>query len=81
MLGRLRMKVADAIDAYLELSKKVFAPKHRFNCITTLSNLLQAKGTCNTAALEIAIKKIIVEQLGGGHEDDLLLEEAFLCRM
>ena len=72
------MTVADAIDAYLELSKKVFAPKHRF---AALSNLLQAKGTCNTAALETVIKKIIVEQLGGGHEDDLLLEEAFFCRM
>ena len=78
MLGRLRMTVADAIDAYRELLKKVFAPKHPF---AALSNLLQAKGTCNTAALEIVIKNIIVEQLGDGHEDDLLLEEAFVCRM
>ena len=75
------MSVADAINAYLELSKKVFAPKHRFNFIATLSNLSQAKGTCNTAALETAIKEIIVKQLGAGHEDDLLLEEDFLCRM
>ena len=74
------MTVADAIDAYLGLSKKVFAPKHRFNFIANLSNLSQAKGTCSTDALEAAIKKIIVEQLGAGHEDELLEEEDFICR-
>ena len=74
------MTVADAIDAYLGLSKKVFAPKHRFNFIANLFNLSQAKGTCSTDALEAAIKKIIVEQLGAGHEDELLEEEDFICR-
>ena len=74
------MTVADAIDAYLGLSKKVFAPKHRFNFIANLSNLSQAKGTCSTDALEAAIKKIIVEQLGADHEDELLEEEDFICR-
>ena len=80
MLGRLQMTIEDAINAYLELSKKVFAPKHRFNFIANLSNLSQAKGTCNTDALEAAIKKIIVEQLGTGHEDELLQEKDFRCR-
>ena len=74
------MTVADAINAYLELSEKVFAPKHQFNIIANLFNLSQAKGTCSTDALETAIKKIIVKQLGAGHEDELLQEEDFLCR-
>ena len=75
MLGRLRMTVKEAIDAYLALSRNVFAPKHRLNFAANILNLAQAKGSCDTAALEKAIKGEIVKKLGAGHAEDLLLEE------
>ncbi|KAH0556296.1 hypothetical protein GP486_005779 [Trichoglossum hirsutum] len=81
MLGRLRMTVSEAIDAYLELSTKVFEPKHRWNFFANLANLSQAKGICDTDALESSIKGVIVQQLGEGKDGELLLEENRSCHI
>ncbi len=76
MLGRLHMTVKDAIDAYLELSREVFAPKHKYNKFASLVNAIKLKGLCSSAALEAAIKAQVKTSLGEGKEDTLLLEEA-----
>jgi len=75
------MTVSEAIDAYLELSTRVFEPKHRWNFFANLANLSQAKGICDTNALESSIKGVIVQQLGEGKDDELLLEENRSCHM
>ena len=74
MLGRLRMSVQEAIDAYLDLSKRVFAPKHRHNLVAGLLNVANTRGKCDSAALEAAIKEVIEKSLGVGHKDDKLLD-------
>lgn len=81
MLGRLQMTVTEAIDAYLDLSEKCFAPKHTFNFVATLTNLSQAKGRCDSGALEANIKSTVAQKLGKSQEDALLLEEDFKCRV
>jgi hypothetical protein len=68
------MTVADAIDAYLELSRKVFAPKHKVNFLATLANLSQAKGMCDSSALKNYIKATVKTALGVEEENALLLE-------
>ena len=76
MLGRLRMTVKETIDAYINLSETVFAPKHKVNFVANLWNLAHAKGSCDTAALEGAVRNVVATKLGGTtHADDLLLEE------
>ena len=81
MLGRLRMTVKEAIDAYIELSETVFAPKHRFNFAANLWNLAHAKGSCDTAALEKAIKGVTAQKLGVGHTEDPLHERHAQCHV
>lgn len=81
MLGRLHMTVQDAIDAYLDLSMEVFAPKHKFNKFASLVNALQLKGRCSSAALEAAIKAQVEAKLGTGQKDTLLLETEPKCHV
>ena len=81
MLGRLHMTVKDAIDAYLDLSKDVFAPKHKFNKFASLVNALKLKGLCSSAALEAAIKAQVEANLGEGQKDTLLLETEPKCHV
>jgi len=80
MLGRLKMSVSDTIDAYIELSETVFAPKHRLNLVARLWDTAKVKGSCNSAALEKAIKAIVVKAFGSGHENDVFEEEISPCR-
>ena len=77
MLGRLGMSVQEAIDAYLELSKCVFAPRHRHNFVAGFWNAAHARGKCDSAALEAAIQELVARKLGPGHEDDKLLDEGY----
>ena len=81
MLGRLHMTVKDAIEAYLELSKDVFVPKHKFNKFASLVNALKLKGLCSSAALEAAIKAQVEANLGEGQKDSLLLETDPKCHV
>lgn len=68
MLGRLRMTVDECITAYTSLSDRVFEKKsHRVK----INGKLQ--GRFDTAALEKAIKKILVES---GHDEDALLKDS-----
>lgn len=75
------MTVDEAIDAYLELSEKCFAPKHTFNLAATLLNVSQARGKCDSEALESSIKSTVTQKLGKDQADSLLLEEDFKCRV
>ena len=75
------MTVTEAIDAYLELSEQCFTPKHTFNWVATLTNLSQAKGRCDSRALEAIVKSTVAKKLGKSQEDALLLEEDFKCRV
>ena len=54
------MTAKEAIEAYISLSKRVFAPRHRFNFAANMLNLVQAKGKCDTNALEEATKEVVV---------------------
>ncbi|KAI4248753.1 MAG: hypothetical protein LQ352_005817 [Teloschistes flavicans] len=81
MLGRLRMTVREAIDFYLKLSKKVFAPKHEWNLAAKLLSTAKALGACDSAALEKAIKDAVASKLGEGHGDDLLQDADSRCRV
>jgi hypothetical protein len=79
MLARLHMTVSEAIDAYLSLSKIVFAPNHRFNKIATLVNVSRAQGRVDTSALEREIKTLVSNELGGEQQNALLMEENPVC--
>ncbi|KAH8726747.1 acyl transferase/acyl hydrolase/lysophospholipase [Phaeosphaeriaceae sp. PMI808] len=80
MLGRLRMSVADCIDAYLSLSDCVFRKiGHRI----TIKGKIQ--GRFDSKKLEQAIREVIKKQ--GLHEDTLLQDapnapcKVFVCAM
>ena len=73
------MTVDEAISAFLTLSERVFAPKHRFNKLATLVNLIKLKGMCNSEALEETIKEVIEKHLGGREREGLLLEDDPVC--
>jgi len=81
MLGRLHMTVDEAIEAYLSLSKEVFAPKHKFNKLASLANAMKLKGLCSSAALEAAVKAQVEDKLGEGEKESLLLEELPSCHV
>lgn len=66
MLGRLEMTIDECIDAYLQLSKKVFQKKRkRFNLMG------QIQGRFDSIALEQAVKEVI---RGQKLDDDALLK-------
>jgi hypothetical protein len=68
MLGRLQMTVEECITAYTSLSDKVFEKKsHRIK----MNGMLQ--GRFDTAALEQAVKQILVDR---GFGEDALLKDA-----
>ncbi|KAH7124926.1 hypothetical protein B0J13DRAFT_628227 [Dactylonectria estremocensis] len=67
MLGRLRMTIDECITAYTSLSDKVFEKKsHRVKING------QFQGRFDTAALEQAVKQILVDN---GHGEDALLQD------
>ncbi|KAH7151967.1 hypothetical protein B0J13DRAFT_470560, partial [Dactylonectria estremocensis] len=67
MLGRLRMTIDECITAYTSLSDKVFEKKsHRIKING------QFQGRFDTAALEQAVKQILVDN---GHGEDALLQD------
>jgi hypothetical protein len=68
MLGRLKMSINEAIDAYLSLSDSVFEKKaHR----VTIKGKIQ--GRFDSKELEQAVKKIVAERR---FEADALLKDA-----
>jgi len=68
MLGRLKMSVADCIDAYISLSDRVFRKtRHR----VTLRGKIQ--GRFDSDELERAVKEVVKEQ---GLQEDALLKDA-----
>ncbi len=74
MLGRLRMTVDECIDAYTTLSNRVFEKKsHRVD----IKGKLQ--GRFNSAALELAVKNILVSCSLG--EDTLLKDTDSPCKV
>jgi hypothetical protein len=79
MLGRLRMKLDDCEDAYLQLSEKIFNPKRpRSNFLGHAKDLLQADSRFDAKVLESAIKECIstVED-----EDILLKDPGSSCKV
>jgi len=67
MLGRLGMTVDECIDAYVELSERVFRRNRR-----GITYTLQTQGRFDSGELENAIREIIRDS---GLEEDALLEE------
>ena len=68
MLGRLKMSVADCIDAYISLSDRVFRKtRHR----VTLRGKIQ--GRFDSDELERAVKEVVK---GQGLQEDALLKDA-----
>jgi hypothetical protein len=68
MLGRLKMSIEECIDAYTLLSDKVFEKQqHR----VTVKGKIQ--GRFDTAALERAVKQLLVKQ---GLGEDALLKDS-----
>lgn len=68
MLGRLKMSVADCIDAYVSLSGRIFRKKrHRFSLKGNI------KGRFDSKELEQVVKEIVKGQ--GLQEDALLKDE------
>jgi hypothetical protein len=67
MLGRLKMTIEDCIEAYMSLANEVFEQqRHR----VTIRGDIQ--GRFDTAALERAVKRIVVRQ---GLAEDTLLKD------
>ena len=67
MLGRLKMSVADCIDAYISLSDRVFRKtRHR----VTLRGKIQ--GRFDSDELERAVKEVVK---GQGLQEDALLKD------
>ncbi|MCJ1388247.1 hypothetical protein MMC18_001092 [Xylographa bjoerkii] len=74
MLGRLKMDVVSCIEAYTDLSEKIFTKKrHR---VTIRGNV---QGRFDTAALEKAVKELVVKQ--GLNENALFLEPEANCKV
>lgn len=68
MLGRLRMSIDMCIEAYLQLSDRVFKKKrHR----VTVKG--QTQGRFDSGELERAVKEVIAKQ---GLQEDALLKDA-----
>ncbi|KAL5635601.1 hypothetical protein ACGC1H_004414 [Rhizoctonia solani] len=64
MLGRLRMSVSDAIEAYVKLSDRIFSQyKHRWQ-----------EGKFKASLLEGAIKEIVSEQSSSDGEDTRMFD-------
>ena len=67
MLGRLKMSIDESIDAYLQLSDRVFQKKrHR----VTVKGQIQ--GRFDSDELERAVKEVITKQ---GLQEDALLKD------
>ena len=67
MLGRLRMSVADSIDAYLSLSDRVFRKtRHR----ATVKGKVQ--GRFDSEELARAVREVVKQQ---GLQEDALLKD------
>jgi hypothetical protein len=64
LLGRLRLSVPEAKDAYRSLAQKVFGDKKSFF----------ADGKFNEKALEQAIKDTVEKKFGKGHAEDRMLD-------
>lgn len=75
MLGRLKMDVQQCIDAYRELSAQAFKQKRR----TAFSIGGKICERFDSKELELAIKKVLVEQ--GCSEDTLLKEKDASCKV
>lgn len=68
MLGRLKMSIDECIDAYLQLSDRIFQKKrHR----ATVKGKIQ--GRFDSDELERAVKEVIK---GQGLQEDALLKDA-----
>jgi len=68
MLGRLKMSVADSIDAYLSLSDRVFRKtRHR----VTVKGKVQ--GRFDSEELARAVREVVKQQ---GLQEDALLKDA-----
>ena len=68
MLGRLKMRIEECIDAYASLSDKVFEKqRHR----VTVKGRVQ--GRFDTVALERAVKQMLVKR---GLGEDALLKDS-----
>ncbi|KAF3108543.1 hypothetical protein TWF102_010669 [Orbilia oligospora] len=87
MLGRLRMSVDECIADWVELSKKIFQPKHRKFNLLRVVDFLKANGRFDAEILEAGIKEIIKKRLSrrygateeeGGEEGTEALEETLL---
>jgi hypothetical protein len=68
MLGRLHMTVDECIDAYQALSNKVFVKQRQAITLTG-----QVQGRFDSAALEQAIKDIVVQR---GLDPKTLLQDS-----
>jgi predicted acylesterase/phospholipase RssA len=84
MLGRLRMSLDECEEAYLNLSRMIFAPvHHKANATGRLVNFVEAKGKFKHKPLEQCIKDILGRK--GLPEDQLLREDdesackSFVC--
>ncbi|KAF3267631.1 hypothetical protein TWF128_009151 [Orbilia oligospora] len=87
MLGRLRMSIDECIADWVELSKKIFQPKHRKFNLLRVVDFLKANGRFDAEILEAGIKEIIKKRLSrrygaaeeeGGEEGTEALEETLL---
>lgn len=68
MLGRLKMSVADCIDAYMSLSERVFRKtRHRM----TLKGKIQ--GRFDSEELAKAVREVVKQQ---GLQEEALLKDA-----
>ncbi|KAF3317983.1 hypothetical protein TWF173_009804 [Orbilia oligospora] len=63
MLGRLRMSIDECIADWVELSKKIFQPKHRKFNLLRVVDFLKANGRFDAEILEAGIKEIIKKRL------------------
>lgn len=87
MLGRLHMSLDECEEAYLNLSRKIFKPKHgRFNKASQWADFLLANEKFDSARLEGAIKDCINSTLGRAEdgkspEDALLKDKASPCKV
>ncbi|KFZ08459.1 hypothetical protein V502_09342 [Pseudogymnoascus sp. VKM F-4520 (FW-2644)] len=75
MLGRLRMTIRECIEAYTELSKAIFTPKHSRASLVRGVEYLNGDGKFDSQAFEKEIKTQIRKSKGAENDDQILLQD------
>jgi hypothetical protein len=76
MLGRLRMTIPECIEAYTELSKAIFTPKHSRANPARGVEYLNGDGKFDSLFFEKEIKTLIRKSKVAQNDDQIILQDS-----